>query len=38
MGNARWFTFELSLASDLHIVLDWLGVAHKAGGKNKKSK
>lgn len=38
IGKARWFTFELSSASSLHIALDWLGVAYKAAGKNKKSK
>ena len=37
MGNARWFTFELSSDSDLHSVLEWLGTAREAAGKNKKS-
>jgi predicted DNA-binding protein (MmcQ/YjbR family) len=38
MGKTRWFTFELSSDADLHSVLDWLGMAYEAAGKNKKSR
>jgi len=38
MGKARWFTFELSSESDLHLAVDWLGTAYEAAGKNKKSR
>lgn len=37
MGKARWFTFEIWSDSDLHNLLDWLGTAYEAAGKNKKS-
>lgn len=37
MGKPRWFTFELSSASDLHSALDWLGTAYDAADKSKKS-
>ena len=36
--KARWFSFELSSDVDLHDALDWLGKAHEAAGKNKKSR
>jgi hypothetical protein len=38
IGQARWFTFELSSASDLHIAMDWIEQAYKVAGKSKKSK
>ena len=28
--EARWFTFELSSAADIHDALDWLGRAYDA--------
>ena len=37
MQKARWFTFEISSDADLHDALDWLGRAHEAAGKRKKS-
>ena len=38
LGKTRWFTLELSSASDLHIALDWLGLAYKAAGRKKNSR
>jgi predicted DNA-binding protein (MmcQ/YjbR family) len=38
MGEARWFTFELSSDSDLRGALGWLEEAYDVAGKNKKSK
>jgi hypothetical protein len=35
--KARWFAFELSCDTDLHDALDWLGLAHGAAAKSKKS-
>ena len=29
-AKARWITFELSSAEDLHSAMDWLGVAYEA--------
>ena len=37
MQKARWFTFELSSAVDLHEGLEWLSRAYQAAGKTKKS-
>jgi len=37
-NNTRWFTFELSSASDLHDALNWLGDAYDAARAKKKSK
>lgn len=36
MRAARWQTFELSSASDLHDALDWLAQAYEAAGKGEK--
>jgi hypothetical protein len=35
--EARWITFELSSAADIHEALDWLGHAYEAAAKSKKS-
>jgi hypothetical protein len=36
MRKARWFTFELTVATDLRDALDWLGEAYEAAGKGQK--
>jgi hypothetical protein len=35
--NSRWFTLELSCDADLNEALDWLGMAHEAVSKRRKS-
>jgi hypothetical protein len=37
-NSTRWFTFELSADTDLHLALDWLGTAYEAAGKRRKPK
>src|ERR1700693_1500526 len=36
MQRSRWFTFELTTASDLRDTLRWLGRAHEGAGKKAK--
>jgi predicted DNA-binding protein (MmcQ/YjbR family) len=31
-AKARWITFELTSAEDLHSATDWLGIAYEAAG------
>jgi hypothetical protein len=37
MQKARWFTFELATAGDLHDALDWLARAYDAAGTASKA-
>jgi hypothetical protein len=38
LREARWFSFELYSAADIHDALDWLGRAYEAAAKSKKSR
>lgn len=38
LQKTRWFAFEVSSNADLRDALDWLDQAHRAAGKNIKSR